>query len=485
MTMSVRVRFAPSPTGYLHIGGARTALFNWLYARQTGGTFTLRIEDTDVKRSSPEMVEGILEGLQWLGINWDEGPFYQSQRLDLYRSLSQRLLETENAYRCFCSPELLESKRQQLRQGGQEWQYDRACRELSAQEIQRRLTAGDLFALRFKVPDQQKVCFEDLVYGSIEVKTENIEDFVILRSDGRPTYHLCVVADDTQMNISHVVRGADHLPNTSKHVLLYQALAQPVPSYVHLPLILGPDKKRLSKRHGATSVLEYKNQGFLPAALRNYLVRLGWSPSEDKEIFTENDLIQRFDIHQINKANALFDLRKLEWMNGQYLSLATPEELEAELKSLLQKENLWDTAWESEARDRFLSIIDLLKSRLRKLTDFADLGRPFLCDEFEYEPEAMEKYLSWEEPAQASTLISAIQELSEAYQKLEVFSLETTETILREVGEGHAIQPGKFIGAIRVALTGRAAAPGIFEIIVTLGKEKTLQRLRQVLTHLQ
>ncbi len=317
------------------------------------------------------------------------------------------------------------------------------------------------------------------------METENIEDFVLLRSDSTPTYHLCVVADDSEMKISHVVRGADHLPNTSKHVLLYQALGQPLPSYVHLPLILGPDRKRLSKRHGATSVLEYQKQGFLPAALKNYLVRLGWSPSGDEEIFTQEELIKRFDIRRINKADALFDPQKLEWMNGQYISRATPQELEPEVKSLLQEENLWDRAWESEGRERFLSTIDLLKSRAKKLTEFADLGRPFFCEEFEYEQKAIEKFLSFEEPAQRSTLVCAIQELSEAYQALGGFSLEATEKLLREVGERHDIKAGKFIGAIRVALTGKTAAPGIFDVIVTLGKERTLQRLRQVLTILQ
>ncbi|MCH8319694.1 MAG: glutamate--tRNA ligase [Acidobacteria bacterium] len=483
--MSVRVRFAPSPTGHLHIGGARTALFNWLLARKEGGTFILRIEDTDVKRSSPEMVEDILEGLQWLGLDWDEEPYYQSQRFEIYRSIAGQLLETEGAYRCFCSPELLESKKQRARAEELEWRYDRSCRELSEEEIQEHLKAEDPFVVRFKVPHKQKVHFEDLVYGPIDVETENIEDFVLLRSDTTPTYHLCVVADDTQMNISHVVRGADHLPNTSKHVLLYQALDEPVPFYVHLPLILGPDKKRLSKRHGATSVLEYKKQGFLPAALKNYLVRLGWSPSDDQEIFTEEDLIARFDIGRINKANALFDPQKLEWMNGQYVSTATPEELAPEVKSLLKEEKLWDEAWEDKGRDYFLGILELLKSRAKKLTDFVDMGRPFFSDEFEYEPKAIRKNLSFEDPAEAANLVAALEELSGAYRKLEVFNLENIEKILREVGERHSLKAGKFMGAIRVALTGSTASPGLFDVIVTLGKDKTLERLGKVPSLLQ
>jgi glutamyl-tRNA synthetase len=456
-------------------------LFNWLLARKEGGTFILRIEDTDVKRSSPEMVEDILEGLEWLGLHWDEEPYYQSQRFEIYRSIAGHLLETGGAYRCFCSPELLESKKQKARDEGQEWRYDRSCRELSEEVIQAQLKAEEPFAIRFKVPHKQKVYFEDLVYGSIDVETENIEDFVLLRSDDTPTYHLCVVADDTQMKISHVVRGADHLPNTSKHVLLYQALNEPVPFYVHLPLILGPDKKRLSKRHGATSVLEYRRQGFLPAALRNYLVRLGWSPRDDQEIFTEEELIEGFDIGRINKANALFDPQKLEWMNGQYISTATPEELAPGVTTLLKEEKLWDKAWEAgEGRDQFLGILELLKSRAKKLTDFVDMGRPFFSDNFEYEPEAIRKNLSFEDSEETANLLAALEDLSGAYRDLKVFSLENTEKILREVGERHSLKAGKFIGAIRVALTGKTAAPGIFDVIVTLGKDKTLERLGKV-----
>ncbi len=478
--MSVRVRFAPSPTGHLHIGGARTALFNWLLARKEGGTFILRIEDTDVKRSSPEMVEDILEGLEWLGLHWDEEPYYQSQRFEIYRSIAGHLLETEGAYRCFCPPALLESKKQEARAEGQEWRYDRSCRELSEEEIQAHLKAEEPFAVRFKVPQKQKVHFEDLVYGAIEVETGNIEDFVLLRSDDTPTYHLCVVTDDTQMKISHVVRGADHLPNTSKHVLLYQALNEPVPFYVHLPLILGPDKKRLSKRHGATSVLEYRRQGFLPAALKNYLVRLGWSPSDDQEIFTEEELIQGFDIGRINKANALFDPQKLEWMNGQYVSTATPEELAPGVGSLLKEEKLWDEAWENEGRDHFLSILELLKSRAKKLPDFIDMGQPFFSDKFEYEPKAIQKNLSFQDPAEAANLLAALEELSEAFRNLGIFSLENTEKILRQVSEQHSLKAGKFMGAIRVALTGKTASPGIFDVMVTLGKDKTLERLGRI-----
>jgi glutamyl-tRNA synthetase len=484
--MSVRVRFAPSPTGYLHVGSARTALFNWLFARQKGGVFILRIEDTDAERSSSEMVDGILEGLRWLKIDWDEGPHYQSQRLDGYRLRGQQLVETNHAYRCFCSPQLLGQKKAQAPHGGRDWQYDGSCRKLSDDEIQSRLEAGAPFAVRFRVPEDTVVRFKDLVYGEIQVEAENIEDFVLLRSDKTPTYHLSVVADDTQMNISHVVRGADHLPNTGKHVLLYQALGEPLPLYVHLPLILGPDKKRLSKRHGATSVLEYQQQGFIPEAMKNYLARLGWSPGgEDQEILSQEELIKIFDLSRINKANALFDPQKLEWTNAKYISSLPTPELESQVRPLLQKESLWNPAWEGDDRQWLLDTLDLIKARARRLPDLVHLGRPFFSDQFEYEPKAVQKYLSSDDPEEISRLTQAIRGLGEAYLQLEPFDLERTEQTLRKVGDQHEIKAGKLIGAIRVALTGMAVAPGIFDVIVALQKERTLERLDRVLTYLQ
>lgn len=481
--MTTRVRFAPSPTGYLHIGGARTALFNWLYARQTNGTFLLRIEDTDLERSSEEMVAGILEGLSWLGLGWDEGPYFQSRRLDRYRDVCRRLLDENQAYRCFCTPDELHVRKQAAQDAGAAWQYDKACRNLSDSEIQSRLQSGRSFALRFKVPSQQRVCFQDRVFGTIEVQSDHVEDFVILRSDGMPTYHLCVVADDVEMKISDVIRGADHLPNTSKHILLYQALKEPMPRYVHLPLILGPDKKRLSKRHGATSTLEYRRQGFLADALVNYLALLGWSPGEDREIFSRRQLIELFDLDRINKSNAVFDFQKLEWMNGQYITAMRAEDLEPEVKSVLEQQELWDPAWTAERRAWFLQVIDLLKSRVRKLTDFSVFGKAFFSDQFGYEPEAVSKYWSMKEPS--NSLPQVLQELKESYQPLESFDLETTEKVLREMAERHRMKAGALIGAVRVALTGRSVAPGLFEVMITLGKERTLDRLDRAVRFLK
>ena len=483
--MDVRVRFAPSPSGYLHIGGARTALFNWLFARHHHGIFILRIEDTDVERSSPEMVQGILEGMRWLGLDWEEGPFLQSQRLKSYHSVCQRLLQGGKAYRCFCTPDQSECGKPISRETRKSGESDGTCRDFSPSQIKARLDDNQPFALRFKVPTGLQVEFNDRIFGAIQVASDQIEDFVIQRSDGRPTYHLSVVADDTDMEISHVIRGADHLPNTGKHVLLYQALQQPAPVFVHLPLILGSDRKRLSKRHGATSVLEYKRQGFVPSAIRNYLALLGWSPGCDREFFTSPELIQFFDLDRINKANAVFDPQKLEWMNGQHIARLSPQQLMPEIRSLLQDTDLWDVSWDTHERDWFLSTLNLLKPRARRLTDFVDLGKPFFTDQFEYARDASDQYLSPKNPAAREALVVALEAVRETYQHLHPFDLKTTEDVLRAMVKRHGIKAGDLFGAVRVALTGKKAAPGLFDVIVTLGKERTTRRLERVLRFLQ
>ena len=478
--MKVRVRFAPSPTGYLHIGGARTALFNWLFAQKTGGTLVLRIEDTDVERSTPEMVDCILEGLRWLGLTWNEGPYCQSQRLQRYRDIARQLLESGQAYRCFCSPEVLIEKKEKA-PDNREWQYDGHCRHLSERALETAVGEQQPFAIRFKVPDQQQIQFEDQVYGSVKVATEYIEDFVIQRRGGTPTYHLSVVTDDADMNISHVLRGSDHLTNTSKHILLYQALQEPVPFFIHLPLILGADKKRLSKRHGATSLLEYRHQGFLPAAIKNYLARLGWSPPGNQEIFSEQELIEVFDISHINKADAVFDPLKLEWMNAKYISQSKIRDLETPVRNSLRQHQWWDPAWEEKTDNDFSRTVELLKPRAKRLDDFARLGQPFFCEKFKYESEAVQKFLVFDDPEQITLLFLTIQQLVEAYRQLDPFDLETTEKTLRTITAKQGIKAGQLIGAIRVALTGQAVSPGIFDVIVTLGQKQTLERLNRLL----
>jgi glutamyl-tRNA synthetase len=475
--MNVRVRFAPSPTGYLHIGGARTALFNWLFARASRGRFILRIEDTDLRRSSEEMVQGILQGLKWLGLDWDEGPHFQSDRLELYRSVGQRLLSEGKAYRCFCPSEREEGT---LPQGLTAESHP--CRRWTPTQAAGR-AGTEPSALRFAVPPGRRISFDDMVFGRIEVDTDHVEDFAVQRSDGMPTYHLGVVADDIDMRITHVIRGADHLSNTGKHILLYEALGETLPHYAHLPLILGPDKKRLSKRHGATSVLEYREMGYLPDAVVNYLALLGWSPDGDQEFFSRDELIASFNLEGINKANAGFDLQKLDWMNGHYIRGADARDLASAVADMLKTQGLLSTEWgHEEGRTLLHSLIDLLKTRASRLTDFPHLAKPFLQNELEYETDAVEKYLKSMGESEKKRLLNALEELRVAYGELEPFSLETTEKSLRAIAERHQIKAGSFIGAVRVALTGRSAAPGIFDVILTLGRERTVQRLEDVLT---
>jgi len=328
LSIKPRVRFAPSPTGYLHVGGARTALFNWLFARHFQGTLVLRIEDTDLERSTPEMVEGILQGLEWLGINWDEGPCYQTQRVDLYKEAAAKLLDSGAAYYCFCSKEELEARRVKAAQEGRPPRYEGTCRKIDRVEAERRRGSGDAGAVRFAIPEGGSTSFDDAVFGKVEFANSELEDFVLLRSDGSPTYHLSVVADDIDLRITHIIRGADHISNTPKQVLLYQALGSALPIFAHVPLILGADKTRLSKRHGATSVMAYREEGIVPEAFRNFLALLGWTPPEGTpEVIGDEDLIRLFGLNAISRSNAVFDRGKLDWFNTEYIRSYPAERL--------------------------------------------------------------------------------------------------------------------------------------------------------------
>ena len=383
-----RVRFAPSPTGYLHIGGARTALFNWLYARRHGGTFVLRIEDTDTGRSSWEMVTGILDGLRWLGLDWDEGPdiggphapYFQSERLDRYRAMADRLVAEGRAYYCYCSTETIQQKRQAAEAAGGGWMYDRACLARPADETAALEASGTPRAVRFKVPAGE-TRFDDRVRGAIAFDNANIEDFVILRSDRHPTYHLTVVADDIDMRITDVIRGDDHISNTPKQVLLYEAFGQAPPRFAHVPLILGPDKKRLSKRHGATSVMEYHRLGYLPEAMVNFLALLGWSPGTDQELFTRDELVAAFALEGISGGNAVFSQDKLDWFNQQHIMRLPLVDLAARVQPVLAEHGLWRESYASGDAAWFLRVLALLQPRAKKLGQFADDGRPFFADE--------------------------------------------------------------------------------------------------------
>jgi glutamyl-tRNA synthetase len=465
-----RVRFAPSPTGYLHVGGARTALFNWLFARHFSGTLILRIEDTDFERSSEEMVEGILVGMRWLGIDWDEGPFFQSQRLELYRETAEKLLASGHAYHCFCTKEELEQRRAAAAAAGHPPMYDRRCRAIDPAVAAQRKAAGEPAAIRFAVPEGGATSFEDAVFGRVEFANAEIEDFVVLRSDGIPTYHLSVVADDIDMRLTHIIRGADHISNTPKQVLQYEALGAPLPVFAHVPLILGPDKTRLSKRHGATSVIYYREMGIVPEAFRNFLALLGWSPGpayKDREIFSSDDLIQLFSLDGISKSNAVFDNDKLAWFNTEYIRAYSAEKL----LPLIEEE--WRKAGfiPNRSREEILAAVDLLKPRARNLRDFATVFRAYFGDEFDCDPAAVKKFLS--DDGVRALLI----ELAQRYSAGSEFNEASSEAVLRAFAEERGVKAGALINGSRVALTGQAVAPSLFAVMAQLGKDRVVQRL--------
>jgi glutamyl-tRNA synthetase len=467
----VRVRFAPSPTGYLHVGGARTALFNWLYARKLGGTMILRIEDTDFERSTAEMVDGILQGLTWLGIDWDEGPFYQSQRLDKYQATARKMLDSGHAYHCFCTKEQLEQARTAATAAGRPPKYPGTCRQISPEEVKRRQAAGEPCAVRFKVPDNGKTVVPDAVFGNVEFDNAELEDFVLLRSDGIPTYHLSVVVDDIDMRMTHIIRGADHLSNTPKQILQYQALGAPMPTFAHVPLILGADKTRLSKRHGATSVMAYKSEGIVPEAFRNFLALLGWTPADaSKEIMPNGELIAAFSLENIAHSNAVFDRSKLDWFNSEYIR-AYPAE---KLLPLIREE--WKEAgFTPQITDekKLIEIIELLKPRARNLKDFATVFRGYFSDDYAVDPAAREKFLKDDSVRQM------LVELGSRYASNGDFTEQSTELVLREFATEKGVKAGALINGSRVVLTGQAVAPSLFAVMVALGRDKTAERLKR------
>lgn len=483
--MGPRVRFAPSPTGYLHVGGARTALFNWLFAKRYGGTFVLRIEDTDVQRSSTDMVAGILDGLRWLGLQWDEGPdvggphgqYFQSQRLDRYRAAAARLVAEGHAYYCYCSQDRLREEREKAEGRGEAWQYDRACLSLAPERTAELEATGAPRATRFKVP-ATTTAFADAVHGRIEFDGRTIEDFVVLRSDTYPTYHLSVVVDDIDMQITHVIRGDDHISNTPKHVMLFEALAAPIPVFAHVPLILGADKKRLSKRHGATSVTEYQRQGYLPGAMVNFLALLGWSPGDDREVMSIDDLVAAFSLEGISGGNAVFNTEKLDWMNGQYIAKLPIDRLASAVIPLLA-EALADAGVPVPASsDWFHRLLDLLRPRARRLVDFVELARPYLVETVEYEPDAVARHLG------VPNLAEHLGALAAALRTVDPFDESHVEAAVRGTAAERGIKAGALIHAVRVAATGRMASPGLFEVLVLLGRERTVQRVERLVNFL-
>jgi glutamyl-tRNA synthetase len=454
----VRSRFAPSPTGYLHIGGARTALFSWLFARGRGGRFVLRIEDTDRERSTEESVRAILDGLRWLGIDWDEGPFFQSQRTGLYRAAVEELLSRGRAYRCSCSPEELQRKRERALQEGRKPAYDRTCRDRT------RPPEGP-FTVRFKAPLDGETRFRDLIKGEIAFRNEDLDDLVLARSDGSPTYNLCVVVDDSDMRITHVIRGEDHLNNTPKQIQIYRALERPVPEFAHVPLILGLDRARLSKRHGATSVTAYRERGYFPEALVNYLARLGWSYG-DQEIFTRDELIEKFRIEDVGKSSGVFNPEKLDWVNAQYMRTLPLERLVHDVKPFLAARGVVDRD------DRWIGrMVATLRERVTTLAELVEVGSYYWSEDVEIDPAAAAKFLT-------PQTVPVLERLADRLAAVEAWTVEGIERAFREVMAETGLGLGKIAQPARVAVTGGTASPGIFEVLEVVGRERTLRRLK-------
>jgi glutamyl-tRNA synthetase len=483
----VRVRFAPSPTGYLHVGGARTALFNWLFARRHGGVMILRIEDTDAERNKPELVQGIIDGLQWLGVDWDEGPFYQSQRSELYLAAAKKCLANGSAFLCYCPADkyaggdYAEPAQDEEPKGGGPRRVTRcSCRDGKPS------TPGVKPAIRFKVPVGGTTKFADAVFGEREFSNDDIEDFVLLRSGkgdeqfGQSMYQLGAVVDDIDMRITHVIRGADHISNTPKQVLLYRALSATLPVFAHVPLILGADKSRLSKRHGATDVNMYRTEGFLAEAFRNFLALLGWSPGGDEEFIRTKDMIQKFSLEGVSRTNGVFDRRKLEWFNTQYLQRLPIEELLPEVERELKRSGLWKSEWAAGAargpdgRDRmwFARTVDLLRPRIRLLPDFSSWSRAFFSDEFPRDAAAKGKF--WKDPKVPELLAK----LADALGSLTEWNHDACDHATRVVAAAGGVKAGLLINATRVAIVGQAVAPPLFDSMVALGQRRVVRRLQ-------
>lgn len=483
--MAVRVRFAPSPTGSLHIGGARTALFNWLFARNQKGIFILRIEDTDEVRSTEESLKTILRSLSWLGLDWDEGPvdaqkskgdfgpYFQMQRLDLYKKHIQILLEKKFLYSCFCSPQELEAMRKEQALRKQPPKYDGRCRELSEEEKRKREAEGKKSVLRFKMPSEGRVEFEDIVRGQVSFENALLDDFVVTKSSGIPTYNFACVVDDHLMEISHVIRGDDHLSNTPRQAHLYQAFGWTPPQFAHIPMILGQDGGRLSKRHGAESVLEYKEAGYLPWALVNYLSLLGWATSDSQQIFEKEDLIQKFALERCSKSPAIWDPAKILWMNGEYIRKASADELVELVWPYLLRAGLI-----SEKTDRHYALraLALEQEKFKRLSEVPALLDFFFKEDFEYRSQAVEKTLS------SSGAREALSALSERLEKVHTFEAGVLEALFRAFAKERGLKMGEVFHPARVAVSGRTEGPSLFGMLEVLGKERVLARLRRAIS---
>lgn len=461
----VRVRFAPSPTGFLHVGGVRTAIYNDLLRQKVGGAFILRIEDTDKERSDEAMTRQIQEALAWIGVVWDEGPFLQSERLPRHHERAEELLASGKAYRCFCTQEELDARRAEAQAKGVAFRYPRTCLNLSKEEVESRLAERRPFVIRFRMPDDN-IRFQDMVRGDMDFPPDALDDFILLRSDGNPTYHMSVVVDDIDMGITHVIRGEDHLSNTPKHIPLFQALGGQVPTFGHLPLILGPDKKRLSKRTGATSVEEFRSEGILPEALYNFMALLGWNPGDDREILSRDEMIQLFTVDRLNASAAVFDREKLLWMNAQYISRLSAQELMPHLAPFLEPVGL-------AAADpgRLAAAVELYRTRARTLKEIAELVVPYFQASLAYDREACAKFLK------DGNLPELLEVLRDRYVALPAFSKEELEAELRKLAEERGVKAAVLIHPVRMALSGATGGPPLFDLVELMGRGPTERKL--------
>ena len=482
----VRVRFAPSPTGNLHVGGARTCLFNWLFARSMGGKLILRIEDTDPTRFQEGLVGQIIRSMKWLGLDWDEGPevggpcepYFQSQRTEIYQKYLQQLLDEGKAYYCFCTPEELEAQRAIQRERKQPFRYPRTCRNLSKEEVERRIAAGEPHSIRFKIPTSGHLRVNDIIHGRMDFDLTQFDDFVIAKTNGTPTYNFAVVIDDHLMGMTHVLRAEEHIPNTPKQILLFQALGFEVPEFGHMSMILAPDRSKLSKRHGAQSVEEFQALGYLPEALLNYLTLLGWSPEGNQEIITKEETVKQFDMNKMSHKGAVYDIKKLYWINGQYLNSLPLERIAKDAEPFFVAAGLITEEWlQEEANRNYLShLVDVVRVRVKTLQEIVDASTYFFRDFAEYDEKGVRKFFTPEGIAQLEICRSRV-----AAQ--EAFDEASLETLYNTLAEEAGIALGKVIQPSRLALSGRTVTPGMFDMMVLLGKEKTLARMDQAIAY--
>ncbi|ADL68673.1 glutamyl-tRNA synthetase [Thermoanaerobacterium thermosaccharolyticum DSM 571] len=472
----VRVRFAPSPTGNLHIGGARTALFNWLFARHNNGKMILRVDDTDLERSTGDSMKAIIDGLKWLGIDWDEGPIYQSKRLDLYKNYADKLVKEGKAYYCFCTKEELDEMRKEAQKAGKPPMYSGKCRNLPADEVKKYMDEGKKYVVRLKVPKEGKTTVHDIIRGDVEFDNSTFDDFIIMKSDNMPTYNFATVIDDYDLKISHIIRGEEHLSNTPKQILIYDALGFEKPSFAHVSMILAPDRSKLSKRHGATSVQEFRDLGYLPEAIINYITLLGWIPSDGEEVFSTEKSISEFTLDRVSKNPAIYDTKKLTWLNGIYIRDCDIDRLTKEVIPFLINKGLIGDNYDY---DYIKKVVSAVREREKTLNEIAEAMSYYFNDEFDYDEKGVKKYF------EKDGVDNILKEAIEVLDKVDDFNLVETEKAYRDLIEKLDIKSGDLFHPTRLAISGKTFGPGLFDIMELLGKKKTIERIKKAIKYIE